>query len=59
MKALSHLLDHTAKAGSQVMSHVAQLEATTNSDIAGIVFQLFSIPKRLFQFRNVIPTLEI
>ena len=35
VKALSQLVDHTAKAGSQVMSHMAQLEATSRSDIAG------------------------
>ena len=36
MKAVSQLLDHTAKAGSQAMSHVAHLEARTQADIAGM-----------------------
>lgn len=35
LRALSELVDHTAKAGSQAMSHMAHLEAQTKADIQG------------------------
>lgn len=36
LKALSHLADHTAKAGSQTMTHLAQLESQTKADLQGM-----------------------
>lgn len=35
LKALTELVDHTAKAGSQAMSHMARLESQTKADIQG------------------------
>lgn len=35
LQALSELVDHTAKAGSQAMSHMSCLEAHTKADIQG------------------------
>ena len=35
LQALSELVDHTAKAGSQAMSHMSRLEAQTEADIQG------------------------
>ena len=42
-----------------IISILIQLRVQTNINSAAEMVKLFSIPKRLFQFRNVIPTLEI
>ncbi len=42
LKALSHLVDHTAKASSQTMTHLAQLESQTKADIQGKPNHIYS-----------------
>lgn len=46
LKAMSQLVDHTAKAGSQAMTHVAHLEAHTQADIAGMPHPIYHVLPR-------------